>query len=112
MLFLAKSYPNVAMDLCWVHIIDPLYSRRIFADAVSSVPHSKIHGFGSDVGGGQPDVAWAHCEIAKDNIAHALAGLVDSGYIGMDEAKEVAKAALFENPNEFFGLGLEDRARE
>jgi predicted TIM-barrel fold metal-dependent hydrolase len=106
MLFLAKNYPNVAMDLCWVHIIDPMYSRRIFADAVSAVAHSKIHGFGSDVGGGQPDMAWAHCEIARDNIAWALAGLVESRYLGMDEAKEVARAVLFDNPNAFFRLGL------
>jgi len=106
LLFLVKNYPNVAMDMCWVHIIDPLYSRDLLMQAVSCVPHGKIHGFGSDVGGGTPDIAWAHCMMARDNIATALAELVDIDYIGVDDAKEIAADWLFNNPNEFFRLGL------
>jgi hypothetical protein len=106
LLYLAKNYPNVAVDLCWVHIIDPLYAKEFLMQAVSSVPHGKIHGFGSDVGGGEPDVAWSHCRMAKDNIAAALADLVDMDCIGIDDAKEIATDWLFTNPNEFFRLGL------
>jgi predicted TIM-barrel fold metal-dependent hydrolase len=106
LLFLVKNYPNVTMDLCWAHIIDPLYSRDLLMRAVSSVPHGKIHGFGSDVGGGEADFAWAHCEMAKDNIAAALSELVEIGHVGLDDAKEIAADVLFNNPNEFFRLGL------
>lgn len=105
-LFLVKNYPNVWMDMCWTHIIDPLYARNILMQAVSAVPHGKINGFGSDVGGGQPDVAWAHCRMARDVIAAALAELVDIDYIGLDDAKAIAADWLFHNPNEFFRLGL------
>ncbi len=105
-LFLAKSYPNVAINFCWAYIIDPIYCRNTLVQAVSSVPHGKIHGFGSDVGGDQPDKAWAHCRIAVETIAAALADLVDMDYIGIDDAKQIAADWLFHNPNRFFKLGL------
>jgi predicted TIM-barrel fold metal-dependent hydrolase len=104
--FLVKNYPNVAVDFCWTHIVDPLYSRRLLKQLVSSVPYTKIHGFGSDVGGAQPHIAWAHCAIAKENIASALADMVDDGYIQDQDALEIAEAWLFGNPNRFFDLKL------
>jgi hypothetical protein len=107
-LFLIKNYPNAALDLCWTHIIDPIYSRDILIQAVSAVPYSKIHGFGSDVGGTRPHIAWAHCEIAKENIAAALAELVNIDYLQVEEAKQLAAGWLFHNPNRFFKLGLTD----
>jgi len=106
LMFLGKNYPNVAIDFCWANVIDPIYCRRLFRQAVGCVPHGKVHGFGSDYGG-CADRAWAHAEIARDNIAAALAGLIDEAYLGMDDAKALARAWLFDNPNEFFRLGLE-----
>ena len=50
-LFLVKNYPNVSLDFCWVHMVDPLYTQALLKQAVSSVPHGKIHGYGSDLGG-------------------------------------------------------------
>jgi len=70
LLFLGKNYPNVAIDFCWANIIDPVYCQRMFQQALSCVPHAKIHGYGSDFGG-SPDRAWAHAHIARDNIALA-----------------------------------------
>jgi hypothetical protein len=32
--------------------------------------------------------------------------MVEMEYIGLDDAKEIAQAWLFDNPNEFFRLGL------
>ena len=56
--------------------------------------------------GGQAEMAWAHAKIARDNIAIALSDMVQMEYIGLDEAKEIARAWMFDNPNEFFRLGL------
>ena len=50
-LFLAKAYPNVTLDFCWTNAIDPIYCQNLFRQALSSVPHSKIHGYGADFGG-------------------------------------------------------------
>jgi len=105
LLYLGKNFPNVAIDFCWANIIDPIYCQRMFKQAISSVPHGKVHGYGSDYGG-QVDRAWAHAQIARDNIAIALAELVEADWFDLDAAKAVAKAWLFDNPNEFFKLGL------
>ena len=104
-LFLAKNYPNVAIDFCWANIIDPIYCQNMMKQIISSVPHGKIHGFGSDFGG-QPERAFAHASIAKDNIAMALTDMVEIDYLGVEDAKTIANMWLFENPNEFFNLGL------
>jgi len=105
-LYLGKNYPNVALDCCWAHIIDPVRTQNALAEAVTAVPHGKILGFGGDYGD-MPEYAAAHLEIARDNIAAALARLVDAGWIGMDEARNVAADWLFNNPNRFFRLGFD-----
>jgi hypothetical protein len=105
LLFLAKNYPNVTIDFCWTNIVDPVYCRRMFQQALSCVPHAKIHGYGSDFGG-QPDHAWAHASIARENIAVALAEMVEDEYLDIDESKNVIRAWLFDNANAFFRLGL------
>jgi len=105
-LFLIKNYPNVALDFCWAHMVDPLYSQALLRQAISSVPHAKIHGYGSDLGGDMLTSAWAHADLARDNIAMALADLVEIDYLDLDEARSIAADWLFNNPNAFFKLGL------
>jgi len=106
LLFMAKNYPNVTIDFCWANIIDPIYCQNMFKQALSSVPHCKIHGYGSDFGG-QADRAWAHASIARDNIAIALSDMVEMEYLGLDEAKQVGYDWLFGNANKFFRLDLQ-----
>lgn len=106
LLFLAKNYPNVAIDFCWTNMVDPLYAQDMFRRAISSVPHGKIHGYGSDLGGGNMTQAWAHADLARDNIAIALADLVEMEYLDLDEARQIAADWLFNNPNQFFNLNL------
>ena len=105
LLFLCKNYPNVTIDFCWANIIDPVYCQNLFKQALSAVPHGKVHGYGSDFAG-NADRAWAHARIARDNIAIALSDMVDLDYLDLDEAKQVARAWLFDNANTFFRLGL------
>ncbi len=105
LLYLAKNHPNVAIDFCWANIIDPIYCQELFKQALSAVPHAKIHGYGSDFGG-NADRAWAHARIARDNMAIGLAEMVAIDYLSLEDAKEVARCWLFANPNEFFNLGL------
>ncbi len=102
---MAKNYPNVTIDFCWTNIIDPVYCQNMFKQVLSSVPHGKVHGYGSDFNG-YADRAWAHASIARDNIAIALSDMVESDYITYDEAKEISYDWLFENANNFFRLNL------
>jgi hypothetical protein len=105
-LFLGKNYPNVTIDFCWANMVDPIYSIQMFQQAISSMPHAKIHGYGSDLPADMVCNAWAHADLARDNIAIALAELVELEYLGLDDAKEIAWGWLFANPNEFFRLGV------
>lgn len=112
LLFLGKNYANVAIDFCWTNMIDPIYCQSMFAQAVSSMPHAKVHAYGSDLPGYSLTCAWAHADIARDNVAIALANLIDQEYLDLDEAKEIAWGWLFENANQFFKLGLQPERPE
>jgi uncharacterized protein len=105
LLFLGKNYPNVALDLCWLQIIDPLYAEELLRRAVVTIPHSKIHGFGGDYVDA-PEYSAAHLTIAREVIASALADLVERGWLDEAQAVDIAADWLFNNPNRFFRLGL------
>lgn len=107
LLFLGKNYPNVSLDLCWLHIIDPAYSIELLERAVLTVPHSKLHAFGGDFGDA-PEFIAAHLHMAQQNIAAALAGLVEGHWLEEENAIQLAKDWLFNNPNHFFNLGFEE----
>lgn len=104
LLFLAKNYPNVSVNFCWTHIIDPVYCRNLIKQMVSCIPHAKVHAFGADFAG-NAEFAWAHAEIAKDNIALALAEMIETDDINPDDARHIARAWFYENPKEFYRLG-------
>jgi uncharacterized protein len=104
LLFLAKNYPNAAINLCWVTMIDPLYSIDLLKRAVMSVPHSKIHLFGGDFFH-VPELAAAHLGLAREVAATALADLVEHGWLAEEDALVLAKDWLFNNPNGFYRLG-------
>ena len=104
-LFIGKNYPNAYLDLCWVQAIDPLYCIELMKRALVTVPHSKVMAFGGDTS--YIELCVGYLILARDNTACALAEMVDSGWIDMQEAKEVAADWFFNNPNEFFKLGFE-----
>lgn len=107
LLYLGKNYPNVALDLCWLHIIDPAYAIELLERAVATMPHTKIHGFGGDYGD-EPEFAVAHLQIARQNITAALTDLVEGGWLEEEQAIGIAKGWLFNNPNRFFNLGFNE----
>lgn len=104
-LFIVKNHPNAYLDLCWVNAIDPLYCVEIMKRALVTVPHSKVMAFGGD----SSRIEWVvgYLVMARDNVACALSEMVDIGWIGVDEAKQIAADWFFNNPNEFFRLGFE-----
>lgn len=104
-LFIGKNYPNAYLDLCWVQMIDPLYSIELMKRALVTVPHSKVMAFGGDCG--NIEIAVGHLIMARNNTAYALSEMVDCGWININEGKEIAVDWFFNNPNEFFNLGFE-----
>jgi hypothetical protein len=102
---LAKNFPNVYIDMCWMHIISPSRSRTVLSDWLDEVPANKILGFGGDylfVEG-----AYGHSVIARENIAKILASKVDDGIYSLEQAKKYASWLLRENAARlFFPEGL------
>ena len=107
LLFLGKNYPNVFLDLCWLHIIDPLYAIQMLKSSVMTVPHNKIHAYGGDYSDA-PHFSAAHLELARRNIAAALSDLIQMGWMEEEQALILAADWLYNNPNRFFKLGLPD----
>ncbi len=103
-LYLGKAYPNVVLNMCWTHVIDPEYSKEFLKRAIMTMPHSHIFAFGGDTR--QPEWIYAHLEMTKDNVAYALAELIDIGWIDVNDAKQIAIDIFYNNPNEFYSLGL------
>jgi hypothetical protein len=107
LLFLGKNYPNVAIDCCWLHIIDPDYAAELLERSVLTLPHTKVHGFGGDYGD-VPEFVAGHLQIARENIAGVLTRLVERGWLEEEQALSLAADWLFNNPNRFFKLGFEE----
>jgi hypothetical protein len=106
LLYLVKNFPNVYMNLTWLHIVSPAAVRNLLNEALGAIPHSKIIAFGGDHKDSAVHIA-AHLSIALDNIAYVLADQVQTGWINRKEAVQIAADWLFNNPNEFYKLGFE-----
>lgn len=103
-LFIGKNYPNAYLDLCWVQTIDPIYSVELMKCCVLTVPHSKVMAFGGDTSA--PEWLCGYLSLARDNVACALAELVDCGWLTIDQSRQIALDWFYNNPNAFFKLGL------
>jgi len=101
-LFIGKNYPNVWLDLCWCHIIDPTYTVELMKRAVKTVPHNKLLAFGADAF--TTELTVGYLVAARDNVARALSELADEQWLSMDEAKQIAMAWFYDNPNVFFDI--------
>lgn len=102
--FIGKNFPNVYLNLCWSHIVSPMMVRTSLPEYVDIVPVNKIIAFGGDYSAPALEKVWGHLVMARENIAHALAQLIDDGRMGLDEALWLAKLWFYENPARLYGL--------
>lgn len=97
---LAKTFPNVCVDYCWMHIVSPSGARAALHEMLDSVPANKIFGYGGDYR--YPELSYAHLLMARRNIARVLAERVEDGASTENEAVEVARWMLLDNPARLF----------
>jgi len=98
-----KRFPNTWANCCWTHIIDPAATVDFLRRALGTIPTNHIFGFGGDfVALYEPVVA--HLEIARDNIAVALNDMVGQNLCSQQDALEIARLWLYENPRRFYGI--------
>jgi predicted TIM-barrel fold metal-dependent hydrolase len=97
---LAKMFPNVYADFCWMHIVSPSAARVALDEMLDSVPANKIFGFGGDYR--YPELSYAHLIMARRNIATVLAGRVEKGDFTEEDAAATARWLLHDNPAALF----------
>ncbi len=97
---LAKLFPNVCIDFCWAHVISPGGARRALHEFLETVPVNKIFGFGGDYR--YPELSYAHAKMARRNIVRVLAEKTENGDCNEQEALEIARLLLHDNPAQLF----------
>lgn len=99
---LCKYFTNVHLNLTWSHIIDRRQSVELIVKMVEMLPLNKIHGFGGDYC--NVIQIYGHLQIALENITEGLYYFVDKGTMNEDEAVNIAKMWLYENPKKLLNI--------
>jgi predicted TIM-barrel fold metal-dependent hydrolase len=101
--YLAKIFPNVYIDMCWMEIISPAAAKQALEEWLFTVPANKIMAFGGDVGN---SVEWVygHAEMARKMVAEVLTEMVFKKYYSEEEAISIAHKLLHDNAWELFSI--------
>jgi len=99
---IAKYFPNVSADLCWVQAISPHVFKRTLHEWIDTIPANKIFAGGGD--SNYVEGAYGHCTLARRLVAEVLAERVAQGAMDRAGALWYAGRLLRENAREFFPL--------
>ena len=99
---MAKYFPNVYIDGCWLSHISPSAYRAALTSWLETVPMNKILAWGGDHT--ILEQSYASLMLAKDLISDVLAEFVRRGYFDSGVALTAARRILYENGAEFWGL--------
>lgn len=99
---LAKSFPNVWIDMCWAWTISPEAMEQALGEWLSEVPYNKIFGFGGDTS--TPINTVGYALQARRGVANVLEQKVQKGFLSEASAREVASGLLWRNAENFFGF--------
>ena len=99
----------------WYHLLCQSYSlyihgrkarrSRALRPWLDLIPYNKIIGFGGDYT--KPvEKVYGHLKMAQEDIATVLANRVTDGHFDEDEALNIARAWLLDNPSTLYQLGL------
>ena len=97
---LAKNFPNVYLDMAWLHIISPSATRRALSEWLDTVPGNKIIGFGGDFR--FVEGTYGHLKIARNNIALTLIDKVQNDSYTTKEAISLVRRLLRDNALELY----------
>ena len=99
---LGKGFPNVYLNMSWIHIISPIGSRTDLKEWLRMVPYNKIIAYGDDLK--HVEAVYGHLKMARQNFAIALAEMIKEGIISESIALDVAQAVFHDNPFKLYGL--------
>jgi predicted TIM-barrel fold metal-dependent hydrolase len=99
---LAKNFPNVYADLCWMPAVSPAFAARTLDEWIETVPASKIFAVGGD--SNYAEGAFGHCNRARLIACDVLAGKMEQGWFNASEAKWYASRILRDNARELYKI--------
>jgi len=92
---LAKYFPNVYLDACWLAHISPVAYKRALDEWLEIVPANKIFAWGGDHG--IIEHSYASLMLCKELVSEVLAAKVASGCFSKKVAISVAEKIMGEN---------------
>ncbi|MBD3182670.1 amidohydrolase family protein [Candidatus Poribacteria bacterium] len=102
---IGKNFPNVWLNICWCHIISQQMTCSALDECIDMVPMNKIIGFGGDYN--RPvEKVYGHLLMAREDIAAVLGRRIDREMMSIDEAKNITKKWLWDNPRELYKLSI------
>lgn len=99
---LAKNFPNVYPDLCWVHAISPTAARAILSEWLDLIPSNKILAFGGDYR--FVEGTYGHLALARRNVVSVLEEKVSRGEVELRQIIYLASHLLRENARDLYCL--------
>ncbi len=99
---IARIYPNVSVSGGWWHGFSPQTLTEFFRDRLELLPNTAWNAFYSD--GRMVEWVYGKLAVSKNRLAHALAGMVTEGFITEDDALDIARKLLHDNPAQMYGL--------
>jgi hypothetical protein len=93
---------NVSISGGWWHGFTPATLVRFFKDRLEMLPHTAWNAYFSD--GYLIEWVYGKLALTRTCLARALAEEIDDGFLTEDDAIEIAKNALYDNPVRLYGL--------
>jgi len=101
---MGKHFPNLYLDMAWVHLMSPRIATRALKVFVDIVPRGKVLGFGGDYA--VVENVYGHLVLARRNIARALSELVDEAVLSEQEARRWVRSLLHDAAIEAYRLDI------
>jgi hypothetical protein len=98
---LAKTFPNVFLDLCWMPWISQQLTRHYLELWLELVPVNKFM-WGGDAH--RAECVHGHWLVAQEVVCDVLAGKVAAGILPAESAKRIAAGIFRENARAFFRI--------
>jgi hypothetical protein len=100
---IGANFRNVWLNMCWAPTISTTTAANALDEWLDMVPPSKIIAFGSDVRWPIEKV-FGHLSLAREVVAMVLARRIDRQLLNHDDAIELSRMWLFDNPIELYRL--------
>ncbi len=99
---LARELPNFSLAGFWWHNFFPDVIRQVMAERLDMLPANRQVGFFSDA----YCVEWTYAKavIVRKQLARVLLERIEQGQYTRDEALAVARAVLYDSPQQLLGM--------